>query len=310
METKPSSKRNERFLQQPAIPVLIIAPSFMRGEVEFGVITQSAIAFTTLVAAFSLIVTQFQSLSTYAAVVSRLGSLVDAIERKPPSSTPGIGIVEAEERLAFENLTLSGSDPGTPVLKELLVEIPKGKRTLITGSNSAAGRALFRATAGARVSGSGQIIRPPTDDIAFVPQRPYTPPGSLRQILLDGRPEPPTDERIVEVLRLLGLETLVSVNGELDREQDFGAHGSSREQQLLAFARILLANPRFAFLDRIGSLLGTEETRRMLDLLAEQPITVVHGGEPDEPRDLYDAILDCQEDGGWTWSQESRENKA
>ena len=36
----------------------------MRGEVEFGVITQSAMAFTTLVAAFSLIVTQFQSLST------------------------------------------------------------------------------------------------------------------------------------------------------------------------------------------------------------------------------------------------------
>ena len=71
------------------IPILIIAPAFMRGEIEFGVITQSAMAFTTLVAAFSLIVTQFQSLSTYAAVVSRLGSLVDAIESKPPSSASG-----------------------------------------------------------------------------------------------------------------------------------------------------------------------------------------------------------------------------
>jgi vitamin B12/bleomycin/antimicrobial peptide transport system ATP-binding/permease protein len=61
----------------------------MRGEVEFGVITQSAMIFTTLVAAFSLIVTQFQSLSNYAAVVSRLGSLVDAFESKPPASAPG-----------------------------------------------------------------------------------------------------------------------------------------------------------------------------------------------------------------------------
>ena len=137
------------------IPILIIAPAFMRGEVEFGVITQSALAFTTLVAAFSLIVTQFQSLSTYAAVVSRLGSLVDAIERKPPSSASGIGIVEAAGRLAFKNLTLWGSDPVAPLLKELSVEIPKGKRTLIVGSNPAAGRALFRATAGAQVSGSG-----------------------------------------------------------------------------------------------------------------------------------------------------------
>ena len=65
------------------IPILIIAPAFMRGEIEFGVITQSAMVFTTLVAAFSLVVTQFQSLSTYAAVVSRLGSLLDAFESAP-----------------------------------------------------------------------------------------------------------------------------------------------------------------------------------------------------------------------------------
>jgi len=67
------------------IPILVIAPAFMRGEIEFGVITQSAMVFTTLVAAFSLVVTQFQSLSTYAAVVSRLGSLLDAFEKEAPS---------------------------------------------------------------------------------------------------------------------------------------------------------------------------------------------------------------------------------
>ena len=71
------------------IPILIIAPAFMRGDVEFGVITQSAMVFTTLVAAFSLIVTQFQSLSTYAAVVSRLGSLLDAFESDAPASASG-----------------------------------------------------------------------------------------------------------------------------------------------------------------------------------------------------------------------------
>ncbi|HZZ25550.1 MAG TPA: SbmA/BacA-like family transporter [Roseiarcus sp.] len=68
------------------IPILIVAPAFMRGEVEFGVITQSAMVFTTLVAAFSLVVTQFQALSTYAAVVSRLGSLLDAFESEAPAS--------------------------------------------------------------------------------------------------------------------------------------------------------------------------------------------------------------------------------
>src|SRR6202044_315784 len=56
------------------IPALIIAPAFIEGKVEFGVITQSAMAFTALVGAFSLIVTQFQSLSSYAAVMARLGA--------------------------------------------------------------------------------------------------------------------------------------------------------------------------------------------------------------------------------------------
>ena len=50
------------------ISVLIIAPAYIAGKVEFGVITQSTAAFATAVAAFSLVVTQFQSLSAFAAV--------------------------------------------------------------------------------------------------------------------------------------------------------------------------------------------------------------------------------------------------
>jgi len=292
------------------IPVVVIAPAFMHGQVEFGVITQSAIAFTTLVAAFSLVVTQFQSLSTYAAVVSRLGSLVDAFEGKPPPSAPGVGIVEVAGRLAFEKLTLLGAEPDAPLLKELSVEVSKHKRTLITGSNHAAGRTLFRATAGAQASGSGQIIRPRAGEIAFLPQRPYTPPGSLRQILLDGRPNPPTDERIAEVLHSVGLAALLPPHGDLGRDDDFAARVSSHEQQLLAVARVLLAEPLFVFLDRIGALLGPEQTPLVLDLLALQSITILHNGEPDELRDLYDAILDFQEDGSWTRLETGRENHA
>ena len=54
------------------IPALIIGPLFIRGQVEFGVITQSAMAFSQLLGAFSLVVTQIQSLSSYAAVLARL----------------------------------------------------------------------------------------------------------------------------------------------------------------------------------------------------------------------------------------------
>jgi putative ATP-binding cassette transporter len=63
------------------IPVLIVAPLFIQGKVEFGVIGQSAMAFATLLGAFSLIITQFQAISTYASVVARLNEFVDHAER-------------------------------------------------------------------------------------------------------------------------------------------------------------------------------------------------------------------------------------
>ena len=69
------------------IPALIIAPAFIERKIEFGVITQSAIAFSTLVAAFSLIVTQFQSLSSFAAVVARLSALVEAVGQPGETAT-------------------------------------------------------------------------------------------------------------------------------------------------------------------------------------------------------------------------------
>ena len=78
------------------IPALIIAPAYIAGKVEFGVITQSAMAFSTAVAAFSLIVTHFQSLSAFAAVSARLHSMADALDQAQ-AATPGIEIVESDK---------------------------------------------------------------------------------------------------------------------------------------------------------------------------------------------------------------------
>src|SRR6516165_3449227 len=68
----------------PIIPMLIVAPLFIRGKAEFGVITQSAMAFALVVGGFSVIVNQFQSISSFAAVIARLSALTGAVEQGPP----------------------------------------------------------------------------------------------------------------------------------------------------------------------------------------------------------------------------------
>ena len=166
------------------IPALIVAPSFIAGQIEFGVITQSAMAFTLVVNAFSLIITQVQSISNFAAVVVRLNSLIEALERKQPTEGAGIQLSEEDRRVAYEELTLLSPPDGQPVLKDLSISIPFGSRTLISGCNETGKVALFRATAGLWTSGKGRIIRPAVTDIYFLAERPYLPPGTLREVLV------------------------------------------------------------------------------------------------------------------------------
>ncbi len=285
------------------IPALIIAPAYMRGDIDFGVITQSGAAFAMLVGAFSLIITQFQSLSTFAAVVARLSSLMEAIEQAQRSVGSGIEIVEEKGRLAYEQLTLLSSANGHPVVKDLSVSIPVGTRVLITGPAEAARVALFRATAGVSFTGSGRIIRPGPGDILFLPQRPYLPTSTLRQILVrNERAGEISDERIIQLLRELNLEQVVEQAGGLHVEKDWEMLLSLEEQQLLALANILLAAPRFAFLDRIDTTLGLEQLRKIMQMLSESSITVINNAETDALRDCHDAVLECDEDGGWTWT--------
>jgi putative ATP-binding cassette transporter len=286
------------------IPALIIAPAFIRGGIEFGVITQSAAAFAMLVGAFSLIITQFQSISNFAAVVTRLSSLLEAIDRSRTTTGSAIELVEREGCLAFDQLTLLSSTNGSPLLKELSVSIPLGARVLLTGPSQAPAAALFRATAGLAIPGTGRIIRPASNDIAFLEERPYVPPGTLRQILvrsdIAGKI---SDDRIFGVLRELEIEDLVPPAGGLDDERNWGITHSLSELQLLAFARLLLTPPRFAFLDRVETTLGSEQFQKILRMLSERSITWICNGEIGNAADLYGFVLTLDEDGHWTWNR-------
>src|SRR5262249_32084455 len=72
------------------IPLAIVAPLYIRGDVEFGKMWQAQSAFSFVMAAFSLIVKEFQRISTFGAVTERLGTFYEVLEdeAEPP---PGHG---------------------------------------------------------------------------------------------------------------------------------------------------------------------------------------------------------------------------
>ena len=285
------------------IPMLVVAPQFIRGKVEFGTITQSAIAFTQLLGAFSLIVNQFGSLSSFAAVVARLAGFAETVETIDVDR-PAIETVENGDRVAYEGLTLRASQDDGALLTGLSVSIPRGMRVLVTGPNEAARVALFRATAGIWSRGEGRIVRPPLDAISFLPQQPYLTPGTLRHLLVQtGREQDISDERILATVRDSELEFLVERVGGLDVERDWPTILSLGERQQLAIARLILARPSFAILDRVSTALGSARLTQSLQRLTDNSIGYMNFDEAVMSVDLYDAVLNIDANATWNWTQ-------
>jgi putative ATP-binding cassette transporter len=283
------------------IPALIIAPLFIRGHVEFGVITQATMAFATLLGAFSLVVTQFQSISTFTAVTARVHLLSEAIGRAHHVRHCWIDIEEDPNRVAYENVTIHSADKSSVLIENLNLEIRRGSKWQVTSEEDVQNLAFFRVTAGLWDSGEGKMIRPSLEDLMFLPERPYLPLGTLRDVLLrKGMEEVTTDEAIMAVLRQLCLEETVEHAGGLGADKHWDDVFSISEQHLLSFARLFLARPAFVFLDRPGSSLPIAKVASMIDMLSAQGIGVLVLSNHDESRLHYDFRLKLKTGGAWT----------
>jgi vitamin B12/bleomycin/antimicrobial peptide transport system ATP-binding/permease protein len=283
------------------IPVLIVAPLFIRGKVEFGVITQSSMAFAHVVGAFSVVISQFQQISSYAVVMRRLTGLSATFEEVASQNACGIVYDDTGTGLAWERVTLRDPGEKEPLVDALSGSVPPGTRLLVTAKRDACPAALFRATAGVWRGGEGRIVRPPPDAILFLPERPYVAVGTLRAALAANGGEPALDDaRIQAVLGELGADSLLRRAGGLDVERDWDDVLSLGEQQTLALARVLLAAPRFVVLDRPTTLLGPEAGGRALDLLAARSITAITFAADGSLAERHDTRLEIGDHGTWT----------
>jgi len=188
------------------------------------------------------------------------------------------------------------------LVRDLSVSIARGTNVLIAGPNDAAQAALFRATAGIWEHASGRIIRPGLDAILFLPERPYVPPGTLREALLPaGREHAIDDEQIAGVLRALHVDGALERVGGLSVERDWDDALSVTEQKLLSVARVILAAPGFVFLERPRATLGAEQADRVMTLLRDRSITYLTLGDGGDRLEDHNAVLELAEDGGWNW---------
>jgi putative ATP-binding cassette transporter len=282
-------------------PILVAAPRYFSGAIQLGGLMQIASAFGNVQSALSWFIDNYRPFAEWKASVDRLTSFHDAISEVQRTGAVLQGILVSGQNapeLAVENLRL-GLPDGRILFNGLTATIAPGERLLVRGPSGAGKSTLFRAIAGIWPFGSGKIMVPHDARKLFLPQKPYLPIGTFGDAIC--YPEKPgafSDSEIVEVLKLCRLEDFV---GRLDEIAHWEQVMSPGEQQRLAFARALLYQPAWLFLDEATAALDDATQDYLYSIIKNRlpKTTIVSIAHRADVQHFHRRVLSVEMDGSY-----------
>lgn len=259
------------FLYQFSVPFpyIIAAPRYFAGEVPLGYLFQVSSAFLNVRGALWWFIDVYPQFASWKATVDRLTSFSASLERVRGAAAhvEGERGEQTAPTLGIEGLEL-GLPQGKPLLQATSIQLRPGEDVLVTGPSGSGKSTFFRTIAGIWPYWKGRVRLPKGARLLFLPQKPYLPIGTLkRAVSYPGDPDRFTDQQVVEALRAVGFAQL---GGDLERNENWAQVFSGGEQQRLAFARALLNEPDWLFLDEATASLPEEDQETLYRVLKER----------------------------------------
>jgi vitamin B12/bleomycin/antimicrobial peptide transport system ATP-binding/permease protein len=280
-------------------PFIVAAPRYFRGEILLGGLVQTATAFGQVQHALSFIVSSYTEIAAWRAVVERLSGFEHALERVRVQAATNDGIRHADgeaARLAVEGMALD-LPSGQPLIADVNLALARGDTVLLWGPSGAGKSTLVRAIAGIWPFGHGEIRLPRDARVLFLPQHPYLPIGTLREVVSYPMPAGGVSDAVLRAtLEAVGLPELA---GRLDEASHWALQLSPGEQQRIAFARALVQKPDWLFLDEATSAVDEATEARLYQLVRQRLVgtTVFSVGHRGTLRPFHARQLVVQPDG-------------
>jgi vitamin B12/bleomycin/antimicrobial peptide transport system ATP-binding/permease protein len=282
-------------------PFIVLGPLYIKDDIDFGQVGQASLACNLFAAALAELINEFGTSGRFSSYVERLGEFSDALEfvTKEPEKVNTIKTIE-ENHLAFENVTLQTPNYEQVIVEDLSLSVHPGEGLLIVGPSGRGKSSLLRAIAGLWNAGTGRLVRPPLEEVLFLPQRPYIILGTLReQLLYPHTSRKMSDAELKEILQQVNLQNLLNRVDGFDTEVPWENILSLGEQQRLAFARLLVTLPSFIILDEATSALDLKNEGNLYQQLQETKKTFISVGHRESLFNYHQWILELSHDSSW-----------
>jgi vitamin B12/bleomycin/antimicrobial peptide transport system ATP-binding/permease protein len=279
-------------------PFIVAAPGYFAGDMSLGGLMVAVGAFNQVQQALRWFVDNFSVIADWRATLLRVASFRQAlIEMDRLGEERGrIAIVPTDDdRVVFDHVGIA-MPAGCVRLSEKHAVVDAGERVLIIGKRRGGKTSFFSAIAGLWPWGDGRIMLPSAQNVMFLSQQDYIPPGSIRGAL--AYPAEPSQFSSADYLSALERMELKHLAPALDRIGRWERELSREEQQKLAFARLLLHKPRWIVLDEALDHLDEATLALIVDIFGCEltSAAIINIGQADTLGGFFKRILHLVQD--------------